>query len=166
MMPQRQRLAAVNGQDMDDLSQWVVSSDEEDFIISDVGSITDVSLNTSEEEDLIIGDVESDVDFDSVNSKMDICCDSKNGSVADLEWNTWDEACALDFQDVSGAFPSDPAVVRPAVRFSHKLFCEEECDNAVMDKRITRISPSANRHFEQMRRELCLIVLTAPSWCG
>ena len=31
--------AAVNGQDMDDFYQWAVSSDEEDFIISAVGSI-------------------------------------------------------------------------------------------------------------------------------
>ena len=73
--------------------------------------------------------------------------------MTDLEWNTWDDACTLDFQDASGAFPSDPAVVRLAVRFSHNLICEEECDNAVMDKRIARISPSANRRFEQTSSE-------------
>ena len=43
---------------------------------------------------------------------MDFCGDSDRGSVAELEWNTWDEACALDFQDASGAFPPDSAVVR------------------------------------------------------
>ena len=42
--------AAVNGLDMDDFDQRAVSSDEEDFIISEVGSIADVSLNMSEEE--------------------------------------------------------------------------------------------------------------------
>ena len=48
---------AVNGQDMDDFYQWAVSSDEEDYIVSDVGSIADVSLNMSEEEELIDADV-------------------------------------------------------------------------------------------------------------
>ena len=144
--------AAVDGQDMDDFHQWAVSSDEEDFVISDVGSIADVSWNMSEEE-LINSDVESVVDFDSNNSEVDFCCDSDVGSVADLEWNTWDDACALDFQDASGAFPPDPAVVRPAVKYSDILICEEECDNTTMDKRIARISPSANRHFGQTSSE-------------
>ena len=99
------------------------------------------SLNMSEEEELINADVESVVDFDSDNSKMDFCCDSNKGSVADLEWNTCDEACALDFQDASGAFPPDPAVVCSAVKFSNNLIFEEECDNAIMDKRIARNSP-------------------------
>ena len=60
---------AVDGQDMDDFYQGIVSSDEEDFVVFDVGSITDVSLN-SEEEELINSDVESVVDFDSDNSKI------------------------------------------------------------------------------------------------
>ena len=100
---------------MDDFYQWAGSSDDEDFIVSDVGSRVDVSLNMPEEEELINTEVESVVDFDSDDSVMDFCGDSNKGSVAELEWNTWDEACALDFQDESGAFPPDPAVVRLAV---------------------------------------------------
>ena len=60
---------------------------------------------------------------------------------------------ALDFQDASGAFLPDPAGVRPAVKFSDNLICEEECDNAAMDKRIGRIYPSVNRHLEQTSGE-------------
>ena len=56
---------------MDDFYQWAGSSDEEDFIVADVGSIADISLNMSEEEELINADVESVVDFDSDNSVMD-----------------------------------------------------------------------------------------------
>ena len=113
----------------------------------------DISLNMPEEEELINTEVESVVDFDSDDSVRDFCGDSNRGSVGELEWNTWDEACALDFQDASGAFPPDPAVVRPAVEFSDNFICKEECDNAAMDKRIARISPSAHRHLGQMCSE-------------
>ena len=37
------------------------------------------------------------MDFDSDNLDVNFCCDSDVGSVADLEWNTWDVACVLDF---------------------------------------------------------------------
>ena len=147
---------AVNSQDMNDFYQWAGSSDEEDFIVSDVGSIADISLNMSEEEELINADVESVVDFDSDNSVMDFCCDSNKVSVAELEWNTWDEACALDFQDASGAFPPDPAGVRPAVKFCDNLICVEECDSTAVDKPTARISHGANRHFEQTSGE-CVV---------
>ena len=40
---------------------------------------------------------------------------SDEGSVAELEWNTWDEACALEFQNASGIFPPDSDVVCQAV---------------------------------------------------
>ena len=126
---------------------------EEDFVISDIRSIADVNWNMPEEEELINSDVESVVDVDSNNSEVDFCCDSNVGSVADLEWNTWDDTRALDFQNASGAFPPDPDVVRPAVKLSDIFICEEECDNAAMDKQIARISPCTNRHFEQTSSE-------------
>ena len=44
-------------------------------------------------------------------------------------------------------------MVRLAVKFSDILICEEECDHAAMDKRIARISPSANRNFGQTSSE-------------
>ena len=47
---------------------------------------------------------------------------SDEGSVAELEWNTWDEACALEFQNVSGIFPPDSAVVRPAVNIKDNIY--------------------------------------------
>ena len=44
-------------------------------------------------------------------------------------------------------------MVRLAVVFSEILFCEEECDNAVTDRRMTRISPSGYRHVERTSSE-------------
>ena len=98
----------VNGHDMEDFCQWSELSD-------DVGSSVDSSLYMSEEEDLGYVDVESVVDFDSEDSLMDFCINSNEGSMAELEWNTWDDTCALDFQNASGVFPTDSAVVRLAV---------------------------------------------------
>ena len=66
--------------------------------------------------------------------------------MADLEWN---DACALAFQDAVGAFPPETAVVRPAVVFRDILFRDEECDTAVTDRWIARISPVTNIHVEQ-----------------
>ena len=43
-------------------------------------------------------------DFDSVDLNVDFCFDSDEGSVAELEWNTWDEACVLEFQHASVVF--------------------------------------------------------------
>ena len=103
--------AVVNGPDMDDLSQGPESSDEEDGFVSNVGSSIDISLNMSQQEEPIYTDVESVVNFDSDDSVMDFCIDSNDGSVAELEWNTWDEACTLDFQNASGVFPPVTAVV-------------------------------------------------------
>ena len=60
--------------------------------------------------------------------------------------NTWDDACALAFQGAAGEFPPDTAVVRPAVVFRDILFREEQCDTAVTDGWMARISPSANQH--------------------
>ena len=37
-----------------------------------------------------------------------------------MEWNTWDEACALEFQNASGMFP--PAVVRQAVNIKDNIY--------------------------------------------
>ena len=88
----------VNSPDMDDLSQGPESLDEEDCFVSDVGSSIDISLNMSEQEEPIYTDVESVVNFDSDDSVMNFCMDSNDGSVAELEWNTWDEACTFDFR--------------------------------------------------------------------
>ena len=46
-------------------------------------------------------------DFDSVDSNVDFCFNPDEGSVAELEWNTWDEECALAFQHASVVFIKD-----------------------------------------------------------
>ena len=98
--------AVINGSDIEDFCQWPELSDEEDCFGSDVGSSVDSSLCISEQDDLSYADVASVVDFDSEDSDVDFCFNSDEGSVAELEWNTWDEACVLEFQNVSWNFSS------------------------------------------------------------
>ena len=62
-------------------------------------------------------------DFDSEDLDEDIGFNLDEGSVAELEWNTWDEACALEFQNASGIFPPDSAVVHPAVIMKDNVYC-------------------------------------------
>ena len=94
-----------------------------------------------------VADLASDI------SDVEICGDSEVGSVADLEWNTWDNACALAFQGAGGAFPPEAAVIRRAVVMRDILFREEECDIAVTDRQIAMIPPVTNRHVEQTHSE-------------
>ena len=145
--------ADVDGPNMDDFYQRVVSSDEEDFVVSDVGSITDFNWDMSEEEELMDSVDGSVADLDSDSLDVEVCCDSDVGSVADLEWNTWDDACALAFQGAVGTFPPEAAVMRPAVVLRDILFREEECDTAATDRRIAMIPPVTNRHVEQTSSE-------------
>ena len=42
--------------------------------------------------------------------------------MAELKWNTWDEACALEFQNASGVFPPDSTVVHPAVNIEDNVY--------------------------------------------
>ena len=135
---------------MDEYYHRVVSSDEEDFVVSDVGSITDFNCDMSGEEELMDSD-EGSVASDSLD--VEICCDSDVGSVADLEWNTWNYSCALTFHGAGGAFPPEAAVIRPAVVIRDIFFREEECDIAVTDRRIAMIPPITNRHVEQTNSE-------------
>ena len=127
----------VDSPNMDDYYHWVVSSDEGDCIVSDIGSITDFIWDMSGEEGSV-------ADLASASLDVEICCDSDAGSVADLEWNTWDDACALAFRGEGGAFPPEAAVLQPAVVFRDILLREEERDIAVTDGRIAMIPPVTN----------------------
>ena len=71
------------------------------------------------------GDVASMGDFDSEDSDEDIGFNSDEGSVAELEWNTWDDACTLELQNASGVFPPDSAIDHPAVTFKDSVYCIE-----------------------------------------
>ena len=99
--------AELISSDLEVSAQWPDLSDEKDCFGSDVGSSVDGSLSFS--------------DFDSVDSKVDFCFDSDEGSVAELKWNTWDEACALEFQHASVVFLPDSTVVRPAVNIKDDI---------------------------------------------
>ena len=67
-----------------------------------------------EQDNLSSVDVASMGDFDSEDSDDAIGFNSDEGSVAELEWNTWDDACAWEFQNAPGVFPMDSAVTRPS----------------------------------------------------
>ena len=86
----------------------------------------DNSLCMSEQDSLSYVDVASIGDFDSEDSDEDIGFNSDEGSVAELEWNTWDEACALEFQNASAVFPPDSTVVHLAVNIEDKVHNMEE----------------------------------------
>ena len=110
---------------MDKFYQRMVSSDDEDFVDSDDGSVTDLDRDMSEEEDFVDSDAVSIAELDKDFSDEEDCCDSDVGSVADLE-------CTLAFQGAVGAFPPEAAEIRPAVVFWNSLFPGEECANAVV----------------------------------
>ena len=125
--------AVINGSDIEDFCQWPELSEEEDCFGSDVGSSVDSSLCISEQDDLSYADVASVVDFDSEDSDVDFCFNSEEGSVAELEWNTWDETCALEFQNASGIFLPDSAVVRRAVNIKDNIYNMEDGGHPAWD---------------------------------
>ena len=108
-------------------------SDEEDFFGSDVGSSVGSSLCISEQDDLSYADIASVVDFDSEDSDADFCFNSDEGCVAELEWNTWDEACALNFQNASGIFAPDSVVVRQDVDIKDNIYNMENSGHPEWD---------------------------------
>ena len=122
--------AVIKGSDIEDFCQGPELSDEED---SDVGSSADSNLCISEQDDLSYADIASVVDLDSEDSDVDFCFNSDEGSVAELEWNTWDEACALDFQNASGIFPPDSAVIRQAVNIKDNIYNMEDSGHPAWD---------------------------------
>ena len=67
---------AADGPNMDEFYQRVVSSDDEDFVDSDDGSVTDFDRDMSEEVAFV---------------------DSDDGSITNLEWDTWVDACTFAF---------------------------------------------------------------------
>ena len=53
--------------------------------------------------------------------------------MAELEWNTWHEACALNFQNASGIFPPDSVVVRHAVNIKDNIYKRENSGHPAWD---------------------------------
>ena len=113
--------AVINGSDIEDFCQWPELSDEEDCFGYDVGSSVDSSLCISEQDDLSYADVASVVDFDSEDSDVDFCFNSDEGSVA------------LEFQNASGFFPPDSAIVRQAVNIKDNIYNMEDGGHPAWD---------------------------------
>ena len=66
-------------------------------------------------------------DFDIEDFDDAISFDSDKGSVAELEWNTWDDACMWEFQNASGDFPPDSAIATPAVLLKDVVYHMADC---------------------------------------
>ena len=92
--------------------------------MTSVGCSVDISLCMSEKDNLSYVDVASMGDFDGVVSDDAIGFNSDEGSMAELEWNTWDDA--WEFQSASGNFPPDSAVALPAVILKDSVYCIED----------------------------------------
>ena len=76
--------------------------------MSSAGSNVNIGLSMSKQNGLNYVDVASMGDFDASG------VDSDEGSVAELEWNTWDDACAFKCRSASGNFPPDSDLGLPA----------------------------------------------------
>ena len=94
--------------------------------MSNAGSIVDNSLCVSNRDSLDSVDVASMGDFDSEDFDYTISFDSENGSVAELEWNTWYDVCVWEFQNASGDFPPDSVLATPAVLLKDILYLMED----------------------------------------
>ena len=82
-----------------------------------VRSLDPADIKPVTKDNLSSVDVASMGDFDSEDFNDAIGFDSDKGSVAELEWNTWDDACVWEFHNASGDFPPDSAtcIAIPAV---------------------------------------------------
>ena len=119
--------AELEESDSEDFCLWTDVWDEEDCPVSNAGSIVDNSLCVSNQDTLSSVDVASMGDFDSEDFDDANGFDSDKGSVAELEWNTWDDACAWEFQNVSEDFPPDSAIAIPAVLLKDVVYPMEDC---------------------------------------
>ena len=81
---------------------------EEDSSVPSAGLNVNIDLGMSKQNGLNYVDVASMGDFDASG------VDADEGSVAELEWNTWDDACAWEFRSASGNFPPDSDLGLPA----------------------------------------------------
>ena len=82
--------------------------EEEDPSVSSDGLHVNIDLGMSNQNGLNCVDVASMEDFDASSANSDA------GSVAELEWNTWDDACAWEFRSASGNFPPELVLDPPA----------------------------------------------------
>ena len=105
----------IEGSDIEDFCLWPDLLDEEDCSLSNVGSSVDNSLCMT---DILV--ILSEDSYEDIGFNLD------EGSVAELEWNTWDEECALEFQNASGVFPPNSTVVHPAVNLKDNVYHMEE----------------------------------------
>ena len=94
-------MANIEELDIGDLYRWPDLWNEEDSSVPSAGSSVYIGLSMSKQNGLNYVDVASMDDFDASDVDSDEC------SVAELEWNPWDDACAWEFQSASGNFPPD-----------------------------------------------------------
>ena len=114
--------AELEGFDIEDCGLWTDLWEEEDCPVFIAGSIVDDSLCISSKEMSSYVDVASMGDFKDATS-----FDSDVGSGAELEWNTWDDACAWESHNASGDFSPDSAISLLAVLVKDVECHREDC---------------------------------------
>ena len=112
--------------DIEGFCLWPDLWNEEDSSVSSAGSKVDISICMLEQDNLSYVDVASMGDFNSVVSDDAIGFDSDEGSVAELEWNTCDDACAWEFRNASGNFPPDSELGLPTTLLKNIIYCTED----------------------------------------
>ena len=138
--------AELEESDIEDFCLWTDLWDEEDCPVSNAGSIVDSSLCISNQDNLSYVDVASMGDFDSEDFDDAIGFDSDEGSMAELEWNTWDDACAWESQNASGDFPPDSAIALPAVLLKEVVYRMQDCGFPEWDVCCTGLDFCKYRH--------------------
>ena len=131
--------AHIEELDIEGFCLWPNLWNEEDSSMSSAGLKVDFSLCMSEQDNLSYVHVASMGDFNGVVSDDAIGFDSVDGSVAELEWNTWDDACAWEFRNASGNFPPDSELGLPAVLLKDVVYCKEDGRFLEWDVCCTRI---------------------------
>ena len=79
-----------------------------------------IGLDMSNQNGLNYVEVASMKDFDATDDNSD------TGSVAELEWNTWDDACAWEFRGASGNFPPELYLNPPAELFRNNSYYTDD----------------------------------------
>ena len=116
--------ANIEELDIEGFRLWPDLWNEEDSSVSSAGSKVDISLCMSEQDNLSYVGVASMGDFNGVVSDDVIGFNSDEGSVAELKWNTWDDACAWELRNASGNFPPDSELGLPAVLLRDVVYCK------------------------------------------
>ena len=132
--------------DIEDGGLWMDLWENKDCPVFIAGSIVDDSLCGSSQEMSSYVDVASMGDFDGEDFNDATGFDLDVGSMAELEWNTWDDACSWESRNMSGNFPPDSAIALPALLVKDVVCYREDCGFPEGDVCYTGLNSDQYRH--------------------